>query len=188
VKSVDVTDIFLRHPDAFDRESWELIASGEPPLHFPGLRMVRSVEESRAINRHRGPAIIMATSGMCTAGRIRHHLRQNIERPESVILFVGYQGRGTLGRQILERKETVRIHNRQFRVRADVAQLYGFSGHADHRGLLEWVRAFETPPRHLFLTHGEEDAALSLAKTIRDEFGWNVSVPEYREAVELSAG
>jgi metallo-beta-lactamase family protein len=184
--AVDVTDIFLRHPDAFDREAWELIASGEPPLHFPGLRMVRTVEESRAINRHRGPAIIMATSGMCTAGRIKHHLRQNIERPESVILFVGYQGHGTLGRQILERKETVRIHNRQCRVRAEVAQLYGFSGHADRRGLLEWVRAFESPPRQLFLTHGEEDAALSLAKAIRGELGWSVSVPQYREAVELT--
>jgi metallo-beta-lactamase family protein len=183
--AVDVTAIYHRHPDAFDREAFRLIASGEPPLHFPSLQMVRTAEESRAINKLREPAVIMATSGMCTSGRIKHHLRQNIERPESTILFVGYQGQGTLGRQILDRQSEVRIHGRNYRVRAEVAQIYGFSGHADRSGLLRWVRAFEKPPRQLFLTHGEEDAALSLAKTIRDELGWTVRVPEYQEAVEL---
>jgi metallo-beta-lactamase family protein len=184
--AVDVTAIYQRHPDAFDLESYQLIASGEPPLHFPGLRLVRTAEESKAINRVREPAIIMATSGMCTNGRIKHHLRQNLERRESTILFVGYQGQGTLGRQILDKKPEVRIHGRNFRVLAEVAQLYGFSGHADRSGLLRWVTAFEKPPRRLFLTHGEESAARSLAKGIRDQFGWNVSVPEYQEVVELA--
>jgi metallo-beta-lactamase family protein len=183
--AVDVTDIYLRHPDAFDRESFQLIASGEPPLHFPGLRLVRTSEESRAINDVRGSAIIMATSGMCTNGRIKHHLRHNLERPESTILFVGYQAHGTLGRQILDKNPRVRIHGRDYRVRAEVAQLYGFSGHADRSGLLRWVRAFERPPKQLFLTHGEESAALSLAKAIRDELSWNVSVPQYGEVITL---
>lgn len=146
--------------------------------------MARSVEESREINHCQSPAIIMATSGMCTAGRIKHHLRHNIERPESTILFVGYQGRGTLGRQILERPAEVRIHGRSYRVRAEIAQLYGFSGHADRSGLMRWVRFFEHPPRRLFLTHGEEQAALSLATEIRKELGWAVHVPEYQEVFD----
>lgn len=183
--AVDVTDIYLRHPDAFDRETWALLASGESPLRFPGLRLVRTIEESKAINHHRQPAIIMATSGMCTSGRIKHHLRHNLEREESTVLFVGYQGQGTLGRQILERRPEVRIHNRQYRVRAEVAQLYGFSGHADRRGLLEWVKAFEAPPRRLFLTHGDESAARSLAEAIRAQLGWKVTIPAYREVAEL---
>ncbi len=182
--AVDVTNIFRRHPDAFDEESWRLIASGEPPLHFPGLRMARSIAESQEINRYNKPAIIMATSGMCTNGRIKHHLRHNIERPESTILFVGYQAHGTLGRQILEKPAEVRIHGRLYRVRAEIAQLYGFSGHADRSGLLRWVRAFERPPRRLFLTHGEEQAALNLANTIREELRWSVEVPEYGHVFE----
>jgi metallo-beta-lactamase family protein len=186
--AVDVTDIYLRHPDAFDRESWQLVASGEPPLHFPGLRLVRSVQESRAINDSREPAIIMATSGMCTSGRIKHHLRHNLERTNSTILFVGYQGRGTLGRQILEKNPEVRIHGREYRVRAEIAQLYGFSGHADRSGLMKWVRAFQRPPRQLFLTHGEEEAANSLAKKIREELGWNVIAPKYQDVVTLQTG
>jgi metallo-beta-lactamase family protein len=184
--AVDVTAIYQRHPDAFDREAFHLIASGKPPFVFPSLQMVRTTEESRAINKLREPAVIMATSGMCTSGRIKHHLRQNLERAESTILFVGYQGQGTLGRQILDRQPEVRIHGRSYRVRAEVAQIYGFSGHADRSGLLRWVRAFEKPPRQLFLTHGEADAAQSLAKAIRDQLGWNVRVPEYREIVELA--
>jgi metallo-beta-lactamase family protein len=184
--AVDVTAIYRRHPDAFDQEAFHRICSGDQPFHFPSLQMVRTAEESRAINKLREPAIIMATSGMCTSGRIKHHLRQNLERPESTILFVGYQGQGTLGRQILDRQPEVRIHGRNYRVRAEVAQLYGFSGHADRHGLLRWVRAFEKPPKQLFLTHGEEDAANSLAKAIRDELGWNVRIPEYQESVELS--
>jgi metallo-beta-lactamase family protein len=183
--AVDVTDIYLRHPDAFDRESWRLVAAGEPPLHFPGLRMVRTTEQSRAINQARRPAIIMATSGMCTSGRIKHHLRHNVERPESTILFVGYQAQGTLGRQILDRQREVRIHGRSYRLRAEVAQVYGFSGHADRSGLLRWVKSFEQPPKRLFLTHGEEPAAMSLADAIRAELGWSVTVPEYQAIAAL---
>jgi metallo-beta-lactamase family protein len=162
-----------------------MISSGQPPLRFPGLRMARSVEQSKEINLLKSPAIIMATSGMCTAGRIKHHLRQNITRAESTILFVGYQVRGTLGRHILEGPPQVRIHGRHWPVRARVEQIHGFSGHADREALLRWLAAFNKPPRQLFLTHGEEEAALSLADHVRDEMGWEVQVPHYQEAVEL---
>ena len=127
----------------------------------------------------------MATSGMCTAGRIKHHLRRNITRPESTVLFVGYQVRGTLGRQILDGNREVRIHGLNWLVRARVEQIHGFSGHADRAGLLRWLDSFRSPPRRLFLTHGEQSESLSLAEHLRGQRHWDVSVPEYQEVVEL---
>ncbi len=182
--AVDVTEIFRRHQKMFDRDAWDLINAGIPPMRFPGLQMARSADESKAINNVEGPAVIMATSGMCDAGRIKHHLRRWIEDPHSTILFVGYQSEGTLGRIILDGKSPVRIHGRDFKVRAKIAQIYGFSGHADRNGLLKWSGAIKTPPRTTFLVHGEEQAALDLAKTLGD-IGWNIQVPHYQEIVEL---
>ena len=183
--AAEVTDIFRRHRECFDEEAWQRINSGDPPLRFPGLRMVRSAEQSKAINRLRDPAIIMATSGMCTAGRIKHHLVHNITRPECSILFVGYQAHGTLGRQIVDGNAEVRILGRRWPVRAAVERIDGFSGHADAAALLRWLSYFREPPRRLFLTHGDEDASLGLAEKIRDTNGWEVTVPEYLETVEL---
>ncbi|MCA9175902.1 MAG: MBL fold metallo-hydrolase [Planctomycetales bacterium] len=179
--AVDVTEVFRRYRDCFDEETWERINSNEPPLRFPGLTMARTSHESRAINDHQGPAVIMSTSGMCTAGRIKHHLRRNIGDKNSTVLFVGYQGRGTLGRQILEGNSEVRIHGKQHPVRAEVAQIYGFSGHADRSDLMKWISHFESQPRRLFLTHGEESSSLALAGRIKDELGWDAVVPEYQQ-------
>jgi metallo-beta-lactamase family protein len=162
-----------------------LIASGDSPFGFPGLKITRTVEESKAINEHQGPAVIMATSGMCTAGRIKFHLRRNVTRPECTMLFVGYQARGTLGRRLLDGDPEVRIHGRHLPVKARVEQIHGFSGHADRADLMQWLGCFQTPPEHLFLTHGEEDQALSLARHVREQFGWKVTVPEYRQKVEI---
>lgn len=183
--AVDVTEIFRQFRDCFDSETWQLITSGSAPLHFPGLQMVRSVEDSKAINDVNEPCIIMATSGMCTAGRIKHHLRKNVGRAENTILFVGYQGRGTLGRQILDGNRTVRIHGRDRRVKAEIAQIYGFSGHADRNALLRWLGNLKKSPKHIFLTHGEEDAMASLASHIDNDMDWSVSMPEYLETAEL---
>ena len=183
--SVDVIEIFHEFHDYFDVETWRMIQSRQSPLMFPGLRFARSVEESKAISRLREPCIIMATSGMCTGGRIKHHLRANISRPESTILFVGYQSHGTLGRQILDRQPNIRIHGQSFFVKAHIAQIFGFSGHADRSGLLKWLGHLKQPPKQVFLTHGEEKAALSLAKEIDRSLHWPVRVPEYREAVEF---
>ena len=162
-----------------------MMAEDRPPLRFPGLTMARSVNESRAINNHREPCIIMSSSGMCNAGRIKHHLRQNIGRPSSTILFVGHQGTGTLGRQILDGAPIVRIHGEDHKVRAKIAQLYGFSGHADRTGLLNWLGHFKKPPRKVFLTHGEEQVALKLAREIEAKLKFPTHVPAYREVVEL---
>ncbi len=183
--AVDVTEIFARFPDCYDAEMSELIATGTAPLKFPGLQMVRTAEESKRINSFSRPCIIMASSGMCNAGRIKHHLKQNIERPQSTILFVGYQSDGTLGRQILQGSARVRIHGEEYRVRANIAQVYGASGHADKNGLWRWLTNFEKSPRQIFLTHGEEDVALAFADRIRKELNWPVHVPHYREMVDL---
>ena len=184
--AIDVTDLFRRHSECFDDQMQRMLRSGDTPLRFPGLQMVRTTEESKELNDLRQPAVIMATSGMCTAGRIKHHLAHNVTRPESTILFVGYQVRGTLGRQILEGNPEVRIHGRQWRMRARVAQIHGFSGHSDRSGLLRWLGGFKTPPRRLFLTHGEEQESLSLAEQVRNRMHWEVTVPEYQQAAELS--
>jgi metallo-beta-lactamase family protein len=183
--AVDVTQIFRKHRDCFDDETWQLIDSDEPPLRFAGLKLVRSVQDSKAINSVRVPCVIMATSGMCTAGRVKHHLKDRIGDPHNTVLFVGYQGRGTLGRQILEGKQSVRIHGRMRNVRAKIRQIHGFSGHADRRALLRWLAALRNPPRRLFLTHGEEEVSLGLVDHIRAEMGWSASVPRYRDSVEL---
>ncbi len=182
--AIDATEIFREHRECFDEDAWQLISSGSFPLRFPKLTMARSVEESKAIGRLREPSVIMATSGMCTAGRIKHHLRANIGRPESTLLFIGYQAHGTLGRQILDGNRDVRIHGRSWRVKAQTEQIHGASGHADRTGLLRWLSAIESPPRELFITHGDADQALPLAEYIRDQMHWSVTVPEYQQTVE----
>lgn len=184
--AVDATEIFRQFPECFDGETWKMIQSNASPLKFPGLRMAHTSEESKAINRVPGSAVIMASSGMCNAGRIKHHLRQNISRADSTILFVGYQSHGTLGRIILDGAPQVRIHGQSYQVKAKVAQIYGFSGHADRSGLLKWLGHLQKAPKHVFLTHGEEDAAESLASHIHDVMKWPVAVPDYRSTVDLT--
>jgi metallo-beta-lactamase family protein len=183
--AADVNEIFRDHRDCFDAEALQMLASGQSILKFPALKVVRTQKESMAINDVKGPFIVMSTSGMCTAGRIKHHLVHHIEHPEDTILFVGYQAQGTLGRQILDGNREVRIHGRLHLVRARVAQIQGISGHADRAGLLKWLGYFQSPPRELFVTHGEEDVSLSFAKLVRETLNWNVMVPEYKQTVEL---
>ena len=180
-----VNEVFQDNRDCFDAEALEMLASGQAILKFPGLKVVRTQEESMAINDQRGPFIVMSTSGMCTAGRIKHHLAHHIEQPQCTNLFVGYHACGTLGRQILDGNKEVRIHGRSRLVRARVAQIQGISGHADRAGLLKWLSYFQSPPRQLFVTHGEEEVSLSFAKTVRETMSWKVTVPEYKQTVEL---
>jgi metallo-beta-lactamase family protein len=183
--AVDVTEMFRRHRDQFDDETWDLVRAGTRPLTFPGLVFARATDESKAINRLEEPCVIMSTSGMCTSGRIKHHLRHNLPRANSTVLFVGYQAHGTLGRQILDGRPQVRIHGQMYPVRARVERVYGFSGHADRSGLLHWAAGFESPPRRTFLTHGEEDAAAKLALSLTEQYGWNVLVPHYQSTTDL---
>lgn len=183
--AVDVTDVFYQNREFFDAATWEQIAEGNSPLRFPGLRLSKSVNESKAINALDAPAVVMSTSGMCTAGRIKHHLSNNINDPKATVLFVGYQGKGTLGRLIMEGRDKVRIHGKERRVKAEIAQIFGFSGHGDRDDLLKWFGAFENKPKQVFLTHGEEDSALSLAEAIKTGHGVEVTVPEYQASFDL---
>lgn len=183
--AVDVTEVFREHRDDMDAEAQRLLASGEPPLRFPGLKLVRAVSESKAINQIKGSCIIMSSSGMCTAGRIKHHLANNISRAACTIAFVGYQAYGTLGRELVNGAKSVRIHGKRRRVRARVRQIHGMSAHADQTGLLEWLGHLKQPPRCVFLVHGEEDAAAELAGRIQAKAGWSVEVPEYQAEFTL---
>ncbi|MEW6750696.1 MAG: MBL fold metallo-hydrolase [Candidatus Latescibacterota bacterium] len=183
--AVDVTGVFLRHAETLDRETRQVLHSDRNPFAFPGLKLVRTVEESKAINRIRGTCIVMAGSGMCTAGRIKHHLEQHIGRPEATVLFVGYQARGTLGRQIAEGSDEVRIHGQPRRVRARVAQIHGLSAHADQEDLGRWLSHFQTPPRRIYVTHGEEEASRGLSARIGADLGWEAVVPRYLEEWQL---
>lgn len=184
--AADATDLFELHRECYDEEMWRRVGSGSRPLRFPGLSLVRSVEQSKAINELAEPAIIMAPSGMCTNGRIKHHLVHNITRPESTVLFTGFQVRGTLGRQILDGNPEVRIHGRLWPVRARIAEIHGMSGHADRSALMRWLSALSSPPKRLFLTHGEEQVSLALADHIRAVLGWEASVPRYQDVVDLA--
>jgi metallo-beta-lactamase family protein len=181
----EVTQAFERHDEFLDEEARRLIASNRNPFRFPGLTIVRTPEESKAINEARGPAVIMAGSGMITGGRIKHHIAMNIGRPESTILFVGYQARETLGRQILEGAPEIRILGRTIPVKARVSKINGFSAHADRKGLARWLDGFKTPPRRLFVTHGDADVAAKTAEGVRQERHWTVELPEYREVWDL---
>ena len=183
--ALSVTEVFQHHTELFDKEMMALIRQGKSPFDFPGLTMVRTVDQSKAINYIAGSAMIIAGSGMCTGGRIKYHLVRNISRPESTILFVGYQAMGTLGREIVGGDKEVRILGQKYPVRAKVAQIHGFSAHADRDELFRWLSALQRPPRHLFIVHGEPEAALRFADLLRERTGWEISVPEYRDEIIL---
>jgi metallo-beta-lactamase family protein len=149
------------------------------------LRLVRTVGESKAINYVKGTIIIIAGSGMCTGGRIKHHLITNISRPESTVLFIGYQARGTLGREIVNGATEVRILGETYPVRANIVQLNGFSAHADRDQLYKWLSSLKKAPKCLFITHGETESSMNFSEFVREKLGWNTLVPEYRQTVVL---
>ncbi len=183
--AVSVTEVFRHHAELFDSEMVELIQQGNSPFEFPGLTMVRTVDESRAIDNMAGTAMIIAGSGMCTGGRVKHHLVRNISRPESTILFVGYQAVGTLGRQIVDGAKQVRILGQQYPVFARVAQITGLSAHADRDELFRWLSALQRPPSHLFVVHGEPEIASQFVDFLRERTPWQISAPKYQEEVIL---
>jgi len=183
--AISVTEVFEHHPELFDEEMMELIHRRKSPFDLPGLKTTRTTEESRAINYIKGTVVIIAGSGMCTGGRIKHHLVNNISRSESTILFVGYQAEGTLGRQIVDGAKEVRIQGQMRPVKAGVVQINGFSAHADRDELLRWVSGLRKPPRGLFVTHGEPDIARHFADFLKEKTGWKISVPSYQNEVVL---
>ena len=183
--AIKVTDVFRTHPELFDEEMSAVMADQHSPFAMPNLNYSTSSGESKAINHIRGTVIVIAGSGMCTGGRIKHHLVHNISRPESVILFVGYQAHGTLGRDLSSGEKSVRIFGVRRDVRAKVMQLHGFSAHADQNELLRWFDAVKSRPKRVFVTHGEKDVAFGFASLIEKRSGITATAPEYRERVEL---
>lgn len=158
---------------------WHDSGAQRPILHFTA-----SVEESKALNQIHSGAIIISASGMCDAGRIRHHLRQDLPRSESAVLITGFQAQGTLGRRLVDGARRVRIFGEDITVRASVHTLNGFSAHADRPALMNWAAGFHKPPTKVLITHGEASAAEAFASHLREDLGWDVMVPEPGMALE----
>jgi metallo-beta-lactamase family protein len=183
--AISITDVFKRHSELFDKEMSRLVRQHKSPFDFPGLRMVQTADESKALEQISGTVMIVAGSGMCNGGRVKHHLVANISRPESTILFVGYQAVGTLGRQIVDGVKQVRILGQNYRVRARIAQIHGFSSHADRTELFRWISSLKNAPRRVFIVHGEPEAAEQFGRFLEEKAGWQISVPEYNTEVIL---
>jgi len=183
--AIRITEVFKHHADLFDKEMMQRLRQGDSFFSFENLKMVQTVEESKAINNIKGSSIIIAGSGMVTGGRVKHHIVNNIGRAESTILFVGYQAEGTPGRILLDGAREVRLLGQIHPVKAQIEKIDGFSAHADRDGLLDWLDDIRVPPRCVFVTHGEEKAANSFAKILNEKTGWTIKVPRYKETVKL---
>lgn len=176
--TISATEIFRRNPDCFDKETLELIQNGYNPLDFKNLHFTKTAKESKQLNISSESKVIISASGMCTAGRIKHHLKHNLWRKESSVVFVGYQAEGTLGRRIKDGAKKVKIFGEDVKVNAQIHVLEGFSGHADKDELIEWLKNFKKKPQKVFLVHGEKDSLNALQDAIQDELGLDVTAPE----------
>lgn len=183
--AISATEISQRHPECFDDETRAMLARGDDPLDFPGLRLTRTHQESKALNQLPGPLMIIASSGMCTGGRIRHHLQNHLGHGNDIIVFVGYQAAGTLGRWIRDGNPEVKLFGEKLKVRAQVRSLSAFSAHADVDGLLKWLRPIKGP-KAVFVAHGEEDAALDFAALAHRHLDAPTLAPEFAETFDLS--
>ncbi len=179
--AIRITKVFRSHPELFDDEVLRRIERNESPFDFPGLRMTQATSESKDINHVNNTIAIIAGSGMCTGGRVKHHLVNNISRPESTIMFVGYQASGTLGQTIVNGAEEVRIFGRMMAVKARIAQISGFSAHADRDELTRWLQSLRNPPSGVFVVHGETQSARKFGDHLTAETGWSVKVPAYKD-------
>jgi metallo-beta-lactamase family protein len=179
------TEVTLRHAGLLDETARRVLRralAGELGLT---VRFTENADESKAINAIRSGAIVIAASGMCDGGRVKHHLQRNLGRPESAVLFTGFQAQGTLGRRIVDGAQTVRIFDEDVPVRARIHTLGGLSAHADQGALLGWLRAFERPPRRTFCVHGEAETAAIFARTVEEQLGWRVRAPARGETVAV---
>ncbi len=187
--AIEATKIFMENRlDCFDTAAMELVKQGINPLEFPGLKLAVTAEDSTAINFDRTPKVIISASGMCEAGRIRHHLKHNLWRAECKVLFVGYQAIGTLGRNIVEGASEVRLFGETIEVNAAIRELAGVSGHADKKGLLNWIHHFEQKPQKVFVVHGEDLVCDDFTKCLREEYGFAADAPYSGACYDLETG
>jgi metallo-beta-lactamase family protein len=187
--AVSATEVFRVHPECYDAEYLQMMLSesDHDPLGFPGLRYLRTAEESKKLNEMDGAAVIISASGMCEGGRILHHLRNHAVKPESVVLFVSFQAEHTLGRKILEGKNPVSIYGEQYELRAAIRKAEGYSAHADRTGLLRWAARMQEAGdvRQFFLVHGEEESLAALASGLREQGAAGVEVPARGASYEI---
>ncbi len=179
------TEVFRKNAQVFDEETKAYILHGDNPLDFKNLKFTRSTAESQALNMDRSPKVIISASGMCEAGRIRHHLKHNLWDPKSSVIFVGYQAEGTLGKLLVEGGKDVVLFGEEIHVNAEIYNLEGFSGHADQDGLFTWLAGFRQKPKQIFLVHGEEDAKKDFGKLIHEKLGYEPVVVLGNSAFEL---
>ncbi|HCT64767.1 MAG TPA: MBL fold hydrolase [Lachnospiraceae bacterium] len=176
--AIEAIRVFNENIDnCFDDEALELVQKGVDPISFKGLKVAVEAEESQAINFDNDPKIILSASGMCDAGRIRHHLKHNLWRPECTVLFVGYQALGSLGRILVDGEKQVKLFNETIKVRANIEKLEGISGHADKTGLLKWVNNFKNKPKKVFVVHGDDLVIEEFGECLRSEYGYDVYCP-----------
>jgi len=176
--SNEATSVFMQcGMDCFDEETRKVMQEGKNPIVFDGLITYVTTEQSKALNKDTEPKVIISSSGMCDAGRIRHHLKYNLWRAESTVLFVGYQSVGTLGRSLYDGAKKVKLFGDEIMVRAEIGLLPGISGHADKQGLLNWVNSFEKKPQQVFVNHGEKDACEEFARCLQEEHGMKADAP-----------
>lgn len=187
--AIEATSIFNKNVrSCFDEDAMKLVNAGINPIRFKNLHLAVSSEESKAINFDSQPKVIISASGMCEAGRIKHHLKHNLWRPECTVLFVGYQAVGTLGRSLLEGAEYVKLFGETIEVKAQITKLDGISGHADKNGLLKWIQAFSPKPQMVFVVHGEDSVCDSFAACLNDEYGIPAFSPFSGALYDLAAG
>jgi metallo-beta-lactamase family protein len=184
--SVKATQIFASSIQGYyDEEAMAIIKRGENPIIFPSLTTVVDVDQSKGLNSIKTPKVLISSSGMCDAGRIKHHLKHNLWRPECTVLFSGYQAGGTLGRSIKDGARHVTIFGEQIDVRCEIKELQGISGHADQEGLLQWIKAFKREPKQIFVNHGEDEVAPFFATLVGKELGINAYAPKRFEVFSL---
>jgi len=185
--ATSATEVFRRNLDCYDEEAREYIENGDNPLDFPGLRFTKTPEESKALNEKKESMVIISASGMCDAGRIKHHLKHNLWRSESTILFVGYQAEGTLGRRLLDGAKTVKIFGEEISVNARIEMLEGLSGHADKEGLMSWLQGFKKKPEKVFIVHGEENVMADFSEAVKENLGVETVIPERGQSFVIGA-
>ena len=184
--AVNATHIFEEQYKYYDEEALSFLLKGDNPISFDNLHFVETSEESQALNSDMTPKVIISASGMCEVGRIKHHLKHNLYRPECTILFVGYQAEGTLGRKILNGDKLVKIFGEEIAVNAEIKSLDAFSGHADRDGILNWIGAMSKKPEQIFIVHGEKDAQTVLEEYIEQGFKINCCIPNYQEQYDMN--
>lgn len=183
--AVNATKIFEQNPEYYDEEALAYLLKGDNPIEFPNLHLITTSDESKALNEDPTPKVIISASGMCEVGRIKHHLKHNLYRPESTILFVGYQAMGTLGEKIQMGAKVVKIFGEEIAINAEVQYLDAFSGHADRDGLIEFIDKMKTKPKNIFINHGEFISQQELKNYINEKFNIPVIIPDYEDSYTI---